>query len=84
MYIIKNEEYNNSVTEGDGSFLVRVLDPALNVRSAPGTKNDIVYVIEDNGVYTITETKMVGLVEWGRLKSDIGWISLGNKYVVKL
>ena len=84
MHILKNEEYNNSVTEGDCSLLVRVLDPALNVRSAPGTKNDIVYVIEDNGVYTITETKMVGFVEWGRLKSGIGWISLGNKYVVKL
>ena len=82
MYALKNEEYNKP--EDDGSFRVRVLDPALNVRSAPGTKNDIVYVIEDNGVYTITETKRVGLVEWGRLKSGKGWISLGNKYVVKL
>lgn len=82
MYALENEEYNKS--EDDGSFRVRVLDPALNVRSAPGTKNDIVYVIEDNGVYTITETKRVGFVEWGRLKSGKGWISLGNKYVVKL
>ena len=82
MYALKNEEYNKSMD--DGSFRVRVLDPTLNVRSAPGTKNDVVYVINDNGVYTITETKKIGLTEWGKLKSGIGWISLGNKYVVKL
>lgn len=70
--------------ENDNTFLVRVLDVALNIRSAPGTSNKVTGVIRDNGVYTIVEVKKVGGVEWGRLKSGIGWISLGNKYVVKL
>lgn len=70
--------------EKGNSFRVRVLDVALNIRSAPGTSNKITGVIRDNGVYTIVEVKKVGGVEWGRLKSGIGWISLGNKYVIKL
>ena len=70
--------------KSDNSFRVRVLDVALNIRSAPGTSNKITGVIRDNGVYTIVEVKKVGGVEWGKLKSGIGWISLGNKYVVKL
>ncbi len=65
-------------------FKVRILDPALNIRKAPGTSSEKVGVITDQGVYTIMETAMVGTVEWGKLKSGIGWISLGNKYVVKL
>lgn len=72
------------VAEKVNSFRVRVLDVALNIRSAPGTNNKITGVIRDNGVYTIVEVKKVGGVEWGRLKSGIGWISLGNKYVIKL
>lgn len=70
--------------EKGNSFRVRVLDVALNIRSAPGTSNKITGVIRDNGVYTIVEVKKVGGVEWGKLKSGVGWISLGNKYVVKL
>lgn len=70
--------------EKGNSFLVRVLDVALNIRSAPGTSNKITGVIRDNGVYTIVEVKKVGGVEWGKLKSGVGWISLGEKYVVKL
>lgn len=68
----------------DTPLVVRVLDPELNIRSAPGTNNKIVGVITDGGVYTITATQMVGTVEWGALKSGIGWISLGSKYVKKL
>ncbi|MBP1559627.1 MAG: N-acetylmuramoyl-L-alanine amidase [Oscillospiraceae bacterium] len=65
-------------------FKVRVLDVALNIRSAPGTQSKVVGVITDGGIYTIVNTAMVGKIEWGRLKSGAGWISLGNKYVVKL
>ena len=65
-------------------FKVRILDPALNIRKAPGTNSEKVGVITDQGVYTIVETAMVGTVEWGKLKSGIGWISLGDKYVIKL
>ena len=68
----------------DSSFRVRVLDTALNIRNAPGLSSQIVGVISDGGVYTIVETAKVGNVEWGKLKSGAGWISLGNKYVVKL
>ena len=68
----------------DSSFRVRVLDTALNIRNAPGLSSQIVGVISDGGVYTIVETAKVGNVEWGKLKSGAGWISLGNKYVMKL
>ena len=70
--------------KADKPFKVRVLDPALNIRENPGTDHKIVGVISDKGIYTITETAKVGAVEWGKLKSGIGWISLGNKYAVKL
>ena len=65
-------------------FLVRVLDPALNIREAPGTQSKKVGCITDGLIYTIVETAFVGDVEWGKLKSGAGWISLGNKYVIKL
>lgn len=65
-------------------FKVRILDPALNIRKAPGTSSEKVGEITDQGVYTIIETVMVGSVEWRKLKSGIGWISLGDKYVIKL
>ena len=74
----------NTDKPSDGSFRVRVLDVALNIRNAPGLSSKIVGVISDGGVYTIVETAKVGSVEWGKLKSGAGWISLGNKYVVKL
>ena len=65
-------------------FKVRVIDPALNIRKNPGTNSEIVGVISDRGIYTIVGTAKVGSVQWGKLKSGIGWISLGEKYVVKL
>lgn len=68
----------------DNFFLVRILDPELNIRSAPGTSSKIVGVIKGGGVYTIIETQKVGTAEWGRLKSNIGWISLGEKYTKKI
>ena len=65
-------------------FKVRILGPALNIRKSPGIHSEKVGEIIDQGVYTIMETAMVGTVEWGKLKSGIGWISLGDKYVIKL
>ena len=79
---LKNESDN--VDKADGTFKVRALDVALNIREKAGTSSKVVGVITDGGIYTITETTKVGSVEWGRLKSGVGWISLGNKYVVKL
>lgn len=68
----------------DEPFCVKVLDNALNIRKAPGTSSEIVGVIRGGGIYTIVDTEMVGTVPWGKLKSGIGWISLGDKYVRRI
>ena len=65
-------------------FKVRILDPVLNIRKNPGINSEKVGEITDQGVYTIVDTAMVGSVQWGKLKSGVGWISLGNKYAAKL
>lgn len=62
-------------------YKVRVTTNALNIRSAPGTKNTIVGRIRDKGVYTIVaESSGSGAKKWGLLKSyrngRNGWISL--------
>ncbi len=82
-YIADLKKADNSA-DGNESFKVRVLDVALNIRKAPGTSSKIVGAITDGGIYTIVETAMVGTVPWGKLKSGIGWISLGDKYVIRL
>lgn len=65
-------------------FCVKILDPELNIRKAPGTSSEVVGVIRGGGIYTIVDTEMVGAVTWGKLKSGIGWISLGEKYVRRI
>ena len=65
-------------------FCVKVIDSALNIRKAPGTSSEVVGVIRGGGIYTIVDTEMVGSVRWGKLKSGIGWISLGEKYVRRI
>ena len=62
---------------------VKILDDALNIRKKPGVDSAIVGVIKDHGVYTIVEKRYVNGVEWGKLKSGAGWISLHSKYVMK-
>lgn len=62
-------------------FKVRVIDPALNIRKAAGVSNAAVGIIRSGGVYTIVETKTVGSAVWGKLKSGVGWINIGEKYV---
>ena len=53
--------------------LYKVTTDALNIRSGPGTENDITGVIEDRGVYTIVQIENGN---WGRLLSGAGWICL--------
>lgn len=65
-------------------FKVRVLDDALNVRKAAGVENPIVGVIHKGEVYTIVDIKKVGSSEWGKLKSGLGWINIGTKYVKRV
>lgn len=74
-------DVSESVTE---PFCVKILDNALNIRKAPGTSSEVVGVIRGGGIYTIVDTEMVGSVRWGKLKSGIGWISLGDKYVRRI
>lgn len=66
-----------------GTFLVKVLCD-LNIRSGPGVNNKLVGTITDKGTYTIVETRYVGTVPWGRLKSGAGWISIHEKYVKRV
>ena len=68
----------------DKSFKVKVIDNALNVRKAAGVANPIVGVIHKGEVYTIVATEKVGGSEWGKLKSGLGWINIGEKYVHKI
>ncbi|MGN0598368.1 MAG: N-acetylmuramoyl-L-alanine amidase [Oscillospiraceae bacterium] len=65
-------------------FLIRVKDKELNVRMDAGLMNDVVSVLKQGEVYTVTEEKLYGNVPWGRLKSGIGWISLLPKYVTRI
>ena len=72
---------NPATPAGSGEFKIRVKIDNLNIRKGPGVNYPVVSVIAPN-VYTIVETKKNGSTEWGRLKSGIGWISLG--YVQRL
>ena len=65
-------------------FRVKIIDEALNIRCAAGVANKAVGVIRGGGVYTIVEVAQVGSATWGRLKSGIGWINIGEKYVKKI
>ena len=71
----------NVPTKQEASFKVKILDDALNVRKAAGVGNPIVGVIHKGEVYTIIEVVKVGSATWGKLKSGIGWINIGEKYV---
>lgn len=63
--------------EAREGYLVRVTDPALNIREGPGTDHEVVGVIRDLGTYTIVgESDGKGADRWGRLKSGAGWIAL--------
>ncbi len=78
------KQLGGSSVISNGAFLVRILDPALNIRAQPSINAKINGVIRGKGVYTIVDTAYGGNILWGRLKSGAGWISLGNKYVKKL
>lgn len=60
------------INKDNTEYQVKVTASALNVRSGPGTNYKILKAIRDKGTYTIVEEKD----GWGKLKSEIGWISL--------
>ena len=70
-------------TPTGNSFLVKVIDKNLNIRSGPSTSYGVVGQIRDKGIYTIVETRgTVGKAgSWGKLKSGAGWISLNKCFV---
>lgn len=78
------KQLGGSSVVADGTFLVRILDPALNIRAQPSLTAKINGVIRDKSVYTIVATAHGDGILWGKLKSGAGWISLGSKYVKKI
>lgn len=72
---------NNDEKMPNVPFRVKVIDLALNIRKAAGVSNAAVGIIRSGGVYTIVEIKAVGSAVWGKLKSGVGWINIGEKYV---
>lgn len=60
------------------SYLVKVTANNLNIRKGPGVSYGVSGTVKKGQVYTIVETKN----GWGKLKSGLGWISLG--YTEKL
>ena len=74
----------NVPTKQEASFKVKILDDALNIRKSAGVGYPITGVISNHGVYTIVETKTIGSAVWGRLKSGVGWINIGTKYVKRV
>lgn len=67
-----------SATVSTSQYLVKVTANNLNVRKGPGASYDISATVKKGDVFTITKTKN----GWGKLKSGVGWISLG--YTEKL
>ena len=70
-------------------YKVKVKIDSLNVRADAGVNNKITCTIKKNEVYTIIEEKKVknsdgSIATWGRLKSKIGWLNVGDKYVTKV
>ena len=58
-------------------YMVKIIDPAQNIRKEPTTDSAIVGSIRDYGTYTIVaEAFGKGASKWGKLKSGAGWISL--------
>jgi len=74
----------NKIKTAEGSFLVRVTSDSLFIRSAPGLDSKVNGTVSKNEVFTIVDTAMVGTVQWGKLKSGAGWISLSPKYAEKI
>ena len=62
----------NVVYSKNESYVVQITASTLNVRSGAGTGYKVVTTVRKNQKYTIVEEKN----GWGKLKSNVGWISL--------
>lgn len=84
-----NQDATNTSTAYSLPYKVKVKIDSLNVRADAGVNNKITCTIKKNEVYTIIEEKKVknsdsSIATWGRLKSKIGWLNVGDKYVTKI
>jgi len=84
-----NQNTTNTSTTFSLPYKVKVKIDSLNVRADAGVNNKITCTIKKNEVYTIIEEKKVknsdgSIATWGRLKSKIGWLNVGDKYVTKI
>lgn len=70
---------STGVSSSSGSFLVEIICNSLNIRKEASFDSAIVGTVKRGEVYTIVEQKN-GL---GKLKSGVGWISMGTAYVKK-
>lgn len=78
------EGATRGMTNADCPFLVKVSIPDLNIRKGAGTNTAKTGAYTGVGVFTIVEVRegKGSDTGWGRLKSDVGWISLD--YAVKI
>lgn len=84
-----NQDTTNTSASTSLPYKVKVKIDSLNVRADAGVNNKITCTIKKNDVYTIIEEKKVknsdgSIATWGRLKSKIGWLNVGDKYVTKV
>ena len=70
---------STGTSSSSGSFLVEIICDSLNIRKEASFNSAIVGTVKRGEVYTIVEQKN-GL---GKLKSGVGWISMGTAYVKK-
>ena len=73
-------------TESDfKSYKVKIIADELKVRKTPNwSDSDVVTTVKKGAVFTIVDEKMLGKTKFGKLKSGVGYISLGSKYVKKI
>lgn len=73
-------------TESDfKSYKVKIIVDELKVRKTPNwSDSDVVMTVKRNEVFTIIGETMLGKTKFGKLKSCVGYISLGSKYVKKI
>ena len=69
-----------SAPAADTSFKVQIICNALTIRQSDSFDSKAVGTVYKNEVYTITQTSN-GL---GKLKSGVGWVSMGSAYVRKV
>ncbi|MDD3488735.1 MAG: N-acetylmuramoyl-L-alanine amidase [Paludibacter sp.] len=65
---------NNNTTTG---YRVKINASVLNVRKGPGTNYGVATQVKNGEVYTIVGEEQNGSTTWGKLKSGVGYISLG-------